>query len=530
MRPVACFGTLPRGRVEMAATDAIFGTLQHDTPSPAGGRRPGSALKGKSPMLLLNDLPERRTLVAAVTEVFSRRIASQAAPGARFMVFDASGPAFDGSFGTAGAAGTPPASHGRFRVASCTKSFTAAAILCLRDGGLLSLDAPVTDYVPELKPTLPAGQPEAPTLRLLLSMAGGFPTDDPWADRQESLSNEAFRSVLRAGVRFATAPGTRYEYSNLGYALLGQVIEAVGGRPYPVYVTETLLKPLGLDETGFDFAAVPEGSLATGYRKAGESWVALPFSGPGAFSSIGGIVTTASDLARWAGWLCSAFSPASGEAGPLSAASRREMQRIQCAIVPEQADDLRLEGYGYGLLVEHHARFGLVVSHSGGYPGFSSHMRWNPATGLGVVAMENATYSGAWDPASEALGLILNAAATVTAPAPAAPAAVKRLADGLLRLLSQGWDERTADAIFQENVALDVPYAERARELDSLREKAGALEAAGVRVVATDSGAVDGGYGRFELRVPCSAGEVVAAVRCGPAEPIRVETVTWRVE
>ncbi len=338
-------------------------------------------------MLLLKDLPERRTLTAAVAEVFSGRVASQVTPGARFVVFDASGPVFDGGFGAAGAAGTPPGPRSRFRVASCTKSFTAAAILNLRDGGLLSLDAPVTDYVPELTPTLPTSQPEAPTLRLLLSMAGGFPTDDPWADRQESLSNEAFRAVLRAGVRFATAPGTRYEYSNLGYALLGQVIEAVSGRPYPAYVTETLLKPLGLDETGFDFAAVPVGSLAIGHRKAGDSWVTLPFSGPGAFSSIGGIVTTASDLARWAGWLCSAFSPASGEAGPLSAASRREMQRIQCAIALEQTGDLRLKGYGYGLVVEQHARFGNIVSHSGGYPGFSSHMRWNPETGFGVVAM-----------------------------------------------------------------------------------------------------------------------------------------------
>lgn len=482
-------------------------------------------------MPLLNDLPDRQTLVAAVTEIFSRRVASQAAPGARFVVFDASGLVLEGGFGTAGAAGAPPGPHSRFRAASCTKSFTAAAILHLRDGGLLSLDAPVTDYVPELIPTLPAGRPEAPTLRLLLSMAGGFPTDDPWADRQESLSNEAFRAVLRAGVRFATQPGTRYEYSNLGYALLGQVIEAVSGRPYPAYVAETLLKPLGLDDTGFDPATVPEGSLATGYRKAGDGWAALPFSGPGAFSSIGGIVTTASDLARWAGWLCSAFFPASGEAGPIRAASRREMQRIQCAIVPEQADDLRLEGYGYGLVVEHHARLGLIVSHSGGYPGFSSHMRWSPATGLGVVAMENATYSGAWDPASEALGLLLDAAATVAAPvAPVAPAAVRRLADGLLRLLSQGWDEKTADAIFLENVALDVPYAERAQDLDALREKARAPDASGARIVATDIGAVDGGYGRFELRVPCGAGEVVAVAQCGPTDPIRIQTVTWRVE
>ncbi|PLP61125.1 serine hydrolase [Mesorhizobium loti] len=477
----------------------------------------------------LNELPEREALAATVAEVFSQRVANQASPGIRFVVFDASGPILDGSFGSAGATGTSPGPHSRFRVASCTKSFTAAAVLQLRDRELLSLDSPVTDYVSDLIPTLPINQPEAPTLRMLLSMAGGFPTDDPWADRQESISNEAFRSILRTGVRFATAPGTRYEYSNLGYALLGQVIEAVSGQTYPEFVTENLLKPLGLNETGFDPAAVPEGSLAIGYRKVGDEWVALPFSGPGAFSSIGGVVTTPLDLARWAGWLCSAFHP-TGDDEPLSNASRREMQRIQCPIAFDAKDELRFKGYGYGLVIEDHARFGPIVCHSGGYPGFSSHMRWNPATRLGIVAVENATYSGAWNPASEALALLLGAATSTAMTESPAPAAIKRLADGLQRLLSQGWDDSTADAIFLENVALDRPYAERAQELTSLREKAGVLDTTGARIVPTDIGAVEGGYGSFELRMPCSAGEVVATVQCGPVEPIRIQTLSWRIQ
>lgn len=478
----------------------------------------------------LNELAEREALAAAVAEIFAQRVAKQACPGTRYVVFDASGPVLEGSFGTAGAAGTPPGPYSRFRVASCTKSFTAAAVLLLRDRGRLSLDTPVTNYVPELVPTLPVDQPEAPTLRMLLSMAGGFPTDDPWADRQESISNETFRSVLRNGVRFATAPGTRYEYSNLGYALLGQVIEAVSGQSFPVFVTENLLKPLGLDETGFDTAAVPEGAMATGYRKVGDEWVALPFSGPGAFSSIGGLVTTPSDLARWAGWLCAAFDPQRDDDAPLSNASRREMQRIHCPIAFDAKDELRLKGYGYGLVIEDHARFGPIISHSGGYPGFSAHMRWNPAARLGIVAVENATYSGAWSPTADALVLILDTVAAVTVAEELVPVAVKQLADGLQRLLAEGWDDKTADAIFLENVALDRPYPERAQELSSLREKAGTLDLTGTRVVATDIGAVDGGYGRFELRVPCSAGEIVAAVLCGPVEPIRIQTVSWQIQ
>lgn len=481
-------------------------------------------------MFLFDELPEREALVSAVNDVFSRRAASQAAPGARFVVFDASGLVLDGSFGTAGAAGTPPAPWSRFRVASCTKSFTAAAVLKLRDSQLLSLDTPITDYVPELTPVLPSGSPEAPTLRMLLSMAGGLPTDDPWADRQESLSNEAFRDVLRTGVRFATAPGTRYEYSNLGYALLGQVIEAASGRSYCDFVTENLLTPLGLNETGFDPAAVPKGRLATGYCRVGEEWMALPTTGPGAFSSIGGIVTTTSDLARWAGWLCSAFHPTPDDGGPLSSASRREMQRIHCPIEPEATDKLRLKGYGYGLVIENHMDFGPIVNHSGGYPGFSSHMRWSPRTRIGIVAVENATYSGASTPASEVLDLILAAATIKTGPNPAAPQAIKRLAEGLESLLTQGWDQSTADMIFLDNVPLDRSYQQRAVELVSLRENAGALDIDKSRLVATDTGAVEGGYGRFELHVPCVAGQIVAEAECGPVEPSRIQAVSWRIQ
>ncbi|PSJ62800.1 serine hydrolase domain-containing protein [Pseudaminobacter soli (ex Li et al. 2025)] len=480
-------------------------------------------------MPFLNDLSEREALASKVAAVFSERVVQEATPGARFVVFDASGAVFDSGFGSAAAAGSPPGPRARFRVASCTKSFTAAAVLLLRDRGLLSLDAPVTRYVPALQPTLPAGQPEAPTVRMLLSMAGGLPTDDPWADRQESLSNAAFHAVLRAGIRFVTAPGTRYEYSNLGYALLGQVIEVVSGQSYPDFVTDNLLKPLGLDETVFDPATVPPGMLATGFRKVDSDWQPLPFTGPGAFSAIGGVVTTTGDLARWAGWLCAAFHPNGSDSGPLSAASRREMQRIQCPIALEPTDAVRLKGYGFGLVVEHSPQFGPIISHSGGYPGFSSHMRWNPQTGFGVVAFENATYSGAWEPATKALDMLLNATTEASTSEPTPPAAIGELAAGLLRLLLEDWDDETADDVFLENVAMDRPYPERAQELASLRERAGTVNPDEASVVPTDPGGADSGFGRFELRVPCTAGEIVASVLCGPPEPMRIQSITWRL-
>src|SRR5437763_12356892 len=107
-----------------------------------------------------------------------------------------------------------------------TKSFTAAAILALRDDGALKLDEPAVSYVPELAGVPPASADSPPvTIRNLLTMTAGFPTDDPWGDRQQGLPLGRFRALLAdGGVRLAWAPATRFEYSNLGYAVLGLVI------------------------------------------------------------------------------------------------------------------------------------------------------------------------------------------------------------------------------------------------------------------------------------------------------------------
>lgn len=91
---------------------------------------------------------------------------------------------------------------------------------------------------------------------------------------------------------FQSVPGTAYEYSNIGDALLGQAIEAVTGMTYVEAVGAMLLEPLGLGAVVFDFVQVPAADLATGYRRLGADWLPLPFSGPGAFSCIGGALAT----------------------------------------------------------------------------------------------------------------------------------------------------------------------------------------------------------------------------------------------
>lgn len=459
-----------------------------------------------------------------ITALFAERVKQGRAPACFFSVFDSEGTLFEGGFGCKSLGDPPPDRQTRFRIASCTKSFTIAALLILRDAGKIVLDDPITAFVPMLRSTLPASAPVVPTLRMLMAMSGGLPTDDPWADRQESLSRDAFLGILESGVRFTTVPGTRFEYSNLGYALLGQVVEQASGQPFQDFVAENLLQPLGLRMTTFDHATVPAAQMATGYRASHGEWRPLPLSGPGAFSSIGGIISTAEDLTKWASWLCEAFSSDVLERGPLSAASRREMQTIHCQIALNFGEKLLFKGYGFGLIAQTDTRHGLIVHHSGGYPGFSSHMRWSPAAGIGVVGFENATYSGVLAAAADALERLLGwAAPQLTAPEP--PEEVAMLGGQVAELIAH-WDDCRAGDIFLENVAMDRPYAERAAELAELRCKVGTPDAKRAEIRPIDGRM----FGSFEVRVPCTTGVIVGVVGLGPLAPARIQTVTFEID
>jgi hypothetical protein len=133
----------------------------------------------------------------------------------------------------------------------------------------------------------------------------------------------------------------------------------------------------------------------------------------------------------------------------------------------------RYFGYGLGLFSEHDKRHGQFVSHSGGYPGFSSHMRWHVPTGLGVVVLENATYSGAWDTATRLIDVVLDDIDFTLANVDVWPATVEKAeaANSLVR----NWDDALAAEIFEENVALDVPFSERKQHIESLVEELGGL-------------------------------------------------------
>jgi CubicO group peptidase (beta-lactamase class C family) len=132
---------------------------------------------------------------------------------------------------------SPVDSNSVFRIASMTKSFTAMAILKLRDDGKLSLDDPAEKWIPELaRLKYPTSDAPKITVRHLMSHAEGFPEDNPWGDQQLSATDAEMTRMILSGIPFSNSPGVAFEYSNYGFAMLGRIVTRASGVPYNRYI------------------------------------------------------------------------------------------------------------------------------------------------------------------------------------------------------------------------------------------------------------------------------------------------------
>jgi CubicO group peptidase (beta-lactamase class C family) len=376
-------------------------------------------------------------------------------------------------------AGSPPDADTVFRIASMTKSVTASAMLLLRDRGALRLDDRLDEHLPWASSLRSAVDGHPIELRDLLTMTAGFPTDDPWGDRQEDLPLAEFDALVAGGLSFAAVPRTAWEYSNLGYALLGRVISAATGRDYREYVRTELLGPLGMTSTGYDVGDVPRGRLAQGYAPVDAGLVPEPFTGSGAFSPMGGLLSTARDVATWVAGFQHSWAHTGADEHPLDRWSRREMQEPQRYVstvlttAAESEPVVVSTSYGFGLVVDDDLRLGRTVSHSGGYPGFGSHMRWHPATGWGVVVLANRTYAPAFRIGTEVVAALVGAQLDEGFVPPSRTWARTLEAMEVAESLLDSWDDELADSWFAVNVDLDRPRAERRTAFVQAREALG---------------------------------------------------------
>ena len=385
-----------------------------------------------------------------------------------------------GSFGVRDRATQAPVTPDTsFRIASMTKSFTALAVLILCDDGRLSLEDPVSRWIEAFaRMERPTRDTPPLTIRQLLSHSAGFPEDNPWGDQQLSATDSMMDDWLAKGIPFSTPPGTRYEYSNYAFGLLGRVVTKAAGMPYEQYVQQVILSKLHMDASTFRFADVPAARRATGYRLTPDgTYAEEPPLPHGVFGSMGGLLTTAEDLGKYVAFHLSAWPARDDEdAGPVARASVREMAHLWTpSNLTAHLVDGRVSasetGYGFGLRVTSDCRFEHIVAHGGGLPGFGSYMAWLPDYGVGIFAMATLTYSGPSEPINQAWDALLQTGGLRKREL--APTVLQtEMRDHILNLWKR-WDDSEAKEIAAVNFFLDAPSAQRQAEIRALRTEVG---------------------------------------------------------
>lgn len=419
-------------------------------------------------------------------------------------------------------------SDSRFRIASMSKAFTAMAILKLRDEGQLSLDALAETYVPELRGwTYPTADARRIRVRDLLNHSAGFVTDDPWGDRQQPLSETEFTAMLKAGVPFQSAPGSAYEYSNFGYATLGRILTNLSGKPYQSHVAETVFQPLGMAATTTDVFAVPDARLARGYRWEDGRWSAEPMMRDGEFGAMGGVVTTANDYAKWVAHLLSGW-PAEAKPGGSSAVIRamrtgggipharpRPGKDAPAGCGGSQTDMRMTLIYAGGLVSGSDCLLGAVLFHSGGYPGYGSHMLLLPEAGVGLFAFSNRTYAAPLAPVWDAAGMLQRAGQVIRHRVPLSPALSRGYA-AARRIWSAGRID-AEPAVLAENMLMDRSAPAWATELGRLKAESGTCD--------TDAPIVPNGAlsGTFQWR--CTTGRITGRLLLAPTGTVQIQAL-----
>ena len=193
-------------------------------------------------------------------------VARARTPGIQYLVLDDSRVRFEYDGGWADLAHrTPMDSSTTMMAYSMSKTITAAAVLTLVQDGRVVLDSPIATYVDSLP------YDRAITVRELLAHTSGLPNPIPLRWVHPAARHQGFReapaldAVIREHSRVSATPGTKYAYSNIGYWLLGRLVERTSGQPFPDYVRSRILEPLGIPPAQLGYRVSDPARHATGY-------------------------------------------------------------------------------------------------------------------------------------------------------------------------------------------------------------------------------------------------------------------------
>ncbi len=297
---------------------------------------------------------------------------------------------------------------------SITKTFTAIAVMQLRNRGLLALDDPVLRYVPELAAVHnPFGPVETITLRHLLSHSAGFrgPTW-PWGGGEEWHPHEPTRwdqiVAMMPYTEILFPPGSRYSYSNPGVVFLGEVIERLSGEEWEVYVEKNILRPLGMHRSYFDFTPyhlLPFRSNNYHVEDGVPRADGLDFD-TGITVSNGGLNAPVGDMARYLAFLTDSGPEDRRALYPVILA-RSSLEEMWEEVVPIQASGALREAMALGFFLEEYEGT-RYVGHTGSQKAFQAFVYVHPESRTGVIAAFNSTGVRSDGPPRPATRSILN--------------------------------------------------------------------------------------------------------------------------
>lgn len=266
----------------------------------------------------------------------------------------------------------------RFRIASVTKTFTATAILQLRDAGKLRLDDTAAQYLD----WYPYRYDDAPyiTIRNLLTHTAGLPRDahKPLWSAFDAPTKDEFIAAIEQR-QPTQPPNNKFAYSNFGYSLLGAIIAQVTGQSWEDYVQQHILDPLDMTET----RPIPSNNdpqLAKGYSRTNEQYQRepLPFFLMNGFEASANFASTLNDLVKYANFHLSTETNA-----VLSPHSLRDMHRVHW-LYPKWEG-----GYGFGSSL-FKVNDWVISGHSGGYPGYLTQFTICREHQTAVIVLTNA--------------------------------------------------------------------------------------------------------------------------------------------
>jgi CubicO group peptidase (beta-lactamase class C family) len=272
----------------------------------------------------------------------------------------------------------PNTTSAKFKLASISKQFTAMGIMQLQERGLLSVNDPLSKFIPDF----PHGNEI--TLHHLLTHSSGifsYTSLPDWNTLKIQPTNPAAIIELVKTKPLEFTPGKKFSYSNSGYVILTYIIEKVSGKTYEEFMQENIFKPLGMNESGYAHNSTILKKRASGYSKDNgilKNAAYLDMSGP---SGAGGLYSTVEDMYKWDRALYTE-----------KLIHKKSLDAMMQSHMPCTTEGECKEHYGYGFIINRDCDL-LCITHEGGIDGFSTNIIRYVDNNIAIIILSNFDFS-----------------------------------------------------------------------------------------------------------------------------------------